>query len=601
MKKVLAAVCVGVAANAAYAMPVSESTALIVGKNYMAKFGQSAEEPKLLATYMDNSATHPAIYVFSANSGNGFVIVSGDDAVRPILGYSNENSFPIDNMSPEVSYWMEYYRKQISDVIASSMTASQEIAQRWGNLVAGTEGSVARKGTAVPPLVATNWDQGTYYNKFCPGSGSSKAPTGCVATAMAIIMKYWNAPAVGTGSYSYVHGTYGSQSANFGETTYEWGLMPNTLNSSSTTESVDAVATLMYHAGVAVRMDYSPSGSGAQVIGWGSYPSARKAFKDYFGYKTTIQGIYREDYTTTEWINTLKDQIDNGLPILYAGFDDGFGAGHAFVFSGYNDDNMFHINWGWSGYYNGYFTVDDLNPDGSGIGGGSGSYNDGQQALINIEPLGEGVMFDLKLNAPIEASALTVAPGEPFSVTANIANVGTMDFMGRYTAAVYDADSNFKAYVQHSPTLTTLQDAHTEFTFESSGLSFANGTYFIKILYRATTASAWTILPDGSGFVNRINLIIDGEPMAAEDVLTLASAISLYPNPATKVVNVDLSAIEANITGINVISATGAKMFAKDLAAAAHVAIPLDGIAAGVYFVSITTDRGLVTKQFVVK
>jgi len=603
MKKVLTIVFAAIAGGSVYAVPVAESVARLAGKNFMTKYVQAKDaEPVLVKTYQDHSGSNAAFYVYSVNSGQGFVIVSGDDAVRPILGYSSDNAFPINNISPEVTYWLEYYNNQISDVIAARKTASGEIAQKWELLLSGSYGKTAGRGTAVSPLVATEWDQGAYYNDLCPGTGASKTPTGCVATAMAQIMKYWNAPTEGTGSYSYTHGTYGALSADFGSTTYDWGVMPVTLNSSSSDESVDAVATLMFHCGVAVKMDYSPSGSGAQVIGWGSYPSALKAFKDYFGYKTTISGEYREDYTTDDWITMLKDEIDAGRPVLYAGFDLSFGAGHAFVFSGYDDDDMFHINWGWSGYYNGYFTVDDLNPDGTGIGGGSGTYNDGQQVLINIEPVGEGVMYNLSLHSDITVSSTIITAGSAFSVTADALNSGNMDFLGRYTAGIYDAaDSSFVAYVQYSPVVTVAMESGIyNGTFTTSGITaMTPGEYFIKILYRGDGASSWALLPDGDGFTNRVNITVTAGTTSLEDVNSAAANIQVYPNPATDYLNIDLSKA-GKVNGIAVFNTIGQKVYVTEQVASL-TRVPVSNLAPGLYFVHISTEKGNVTKQVVIR
>ena len=604
MKKILTVVLAAVAGGSVYAVPVAESTARLAGKNFMAKYIQAKDaEPVLIKSYQDHSGSNAAFYVYSVNEGQGFVIVSGDDAVRPILGYSSGNTFSVNNISPEVTYWLEYYNNQISDVIAANKTASGEIAQRWASLLSGSYGKTANKGTAVSPLVATTWDQGSYYNDLCPGTGASKTPTGCVATAMAQIMKYWNAPTEGTGSYSYTHGTYGALSADFGTTTYNWGVMPTVLNGSSSVESVDAVATLMYHCGVAVRMDYSPEGSGAQVIGWGSYPSALNAFKNYFGYKTTISGEYREDYTTDDWIAMVKDEIDAGRPVLYAGFDGSFGAGHAFVFSGYDDDNMFHINWGWSGYYNGYFTVDDLNPDGTGIGGGSGSYNDGQQILINIEPIGEGVMYDLVLHSDIAVSNTTITAGSGFSVTADALNSGNMDFLGRYTAAVYDAvDSSFVAYVQYSPVVTVAMESGVyNGTFTTSGITdMIPGNYFISVLYRADGASSWSKLPDGEGFINRVNITVTADPTSLRAMNSIADNIIVYPNPATDYLNIDLSKNADKVNGITIFNALGAKVYATH-STASLTRIPVGSLAKGLYLMSIATEKGDVTKQVIIR
>jgi hypothetical protein len=234
----------------------------------------------------------------------------------------------------------------------------------WVNLLDGRKN--VSVSTAVSPLVQTKWDQSPYYNNLCPydNSKGERTVTGCVATAMAQVMNYWEYPKKGTGFHSYNHSKYGTLNANFGSTTYDWANMPNELTSSSSTVQKNAVATLMYHCGVSVDMDYNVSsegGSGAYVISSRSPVThcTEYALKTYFGYKTSIQGVQKADYTTTNWKNLLKAELDASRPIVYAGFGDG---GHCFVCDGYDNNDYFHFNWGWGGLYDGYFALNALIP-----------------------------------------------------------------------------------------------------------------------------------------------------------------------------------------------------------------------------------------------
>ncbi len=283
--------------------------------------------------------------------------------------------------------WLEGYKNEIRFIITNNILQTTEIANDWSSLINGINygGSLGKKA-GVTPLCQTTWDQSPYYNALCPydNSASERTVTGCVATAMAQVMKFWNFPATGTGYHSYNHDTYGTLSANFGSSTYNWTSMPNNVSSNNS-----AVATLMYHCGVSVDMNYgvgSTGGSGAYVISNASPVTncTEYALKNYFGYKSTLQGVEKDNYTQTQWVNLMKTELDAGRPVIYAGF--GSGGGHCFVNDGYDINSFFHFNWGWSGSYNGFFVITALNPGGVGTGGGTGGFNNNHQAVIGIEP-----------------------------------------------------------------------------------------------------------------------------------------------------------------------------------------------------------------------
>jgi hypothetical protein len=418
-------------------------------------------------------------YVFNLDS-TGFVIISGDDAARPVLGYSFESSFDPGNMPINVRKWMEDYKKQIDYAIINHLEATPEIASEWDLYRSGMGMPTAAVSTTVNPLVNTRWDQSPNYNALCPGG----SVTGCVATGMAQIMKYWNYPANGSGFHSYNHETYGTISANFGSATYNWASMPNTLTGPN-----DAVATLMYHCGVGVDMDYSPEVSGAFVVS--AYTNtencAEFALKNYFGYKASMQGLLSSAYTSSQWTTMLKNELTSGRPILYAGF--GSGGGHCFVCDGVDGSGNFHFNWGWSGYYDGYFALNAMNPGGTGTGGGSGGYNSNHQAIIGIEPPVITQQFSLSLYSPVTPSATTLNYGQSFTVSSNFANFGTGDFSGDFCAAIFDNQSNFVQFVE---VLTgySLQAGYaytSNLVFQNSGmLEMLPGQYYIGMFCKPT-------------------------------------------------------------------------------------------------------------------
>ncbi|HNS18748.1 MAG TPA: C10 family peptidase [Bacteroidales bacterium] len=316
----------------------------------------------------DNRVT---MYVFNFTSG-GFVIVAADDASVPILGYSEENSFPADMSCPAVESWMEDYSKQIEQIITRGLSNRETVTQ-WDAIMNGNFPVFKR---SVAPLLTTTWDQGRYYNQMCPADPQGvygHAVTGCVATAMAQIMKYHNFPPQGVGSHAYLHPYYGELSADFGNTAYDWTSMPHNVTSDNI-----PVATLMYHAGVAVNMYYGPVLSGTNS------PIYKTTLVDYFNYQPDIELHYQPEYAEIEdWKNMLRADLDCQLPILYTG-QPSIGWGHAFVCDGYQlipelGIDRFHFNWGWSGFYDGWYIIGTLNP-------GNNDFSFNNLALTGIKP-----------------------------------------------------------------------------------------------------------------------------------------------------------------------------------------------------------------------
>ena len=356
-------ISLGVEAN-----PVDREIAQRVATTFLHNNGVRSVE----LTEVSSVAGFSDVYVFTTESS--FVLVAADDCVQPILGYSLSGRFDYENMPDNKRAWIQGYSDEIRRASENQLRASTEVRQLWQDLAEGNP-DTGRAITAVAPLLQTQWNQTYPYNMLCPGG----SVTGCVATAMAQIMKYWNYPSHGIGSHSYTHSDYGVLSADFQSTYYDWNNMTNTYNGSSTSTQKTAVATLMYHCGVSVDMNYSPSASSA-----GSAIVA-EALKNYFNYSTETAYYERASYSDNVWINMLKADLNLSRPVFYRGT--GSGGGHAFVFDGYNSSNYFHVNWGWGGSCDEYYTINNLNPGPGGTGSGAyGIYNDGQGAVLGIRP-----------------------------------------------------------------------------------------------------------------------------------------------------------------------------------------------------------------------
>ena len=307
--------------------------------------------------------------IFIYNVGTqGFVIISGNTVLPPVLGWSDQGTFPDMEDAPEnYRSWIGRYSEMIEFATANGVTPDEKTQRQWENASLGVFGT--KNTRTVGPLVSTRWNQDCFYNAMCPSTGGGwwgggscgHVYAGCVACAMAQVMKYWNHPEHGFGSHSYVHSEYGTQSADFGNTTYQWDEMPEELYFYN-----DAVATLIYHCGVSVDMQYAASGSGAYSI------DVEDALHDYFGY-CGAKYLSKSSYQEEAWIALLKAEFDLARPVYYSGAHDS--GGHAFVCDGYDENDLMHFNFGWSGSGDGFYSTIDIN-----------GYNQNQAMIIHIYP-----------------------------------------------------------------------------------------------------------------------------------------------------------------------------------------------------------------------
>ena len=304
-------------------------------------------------------------YAFNVRGENGFVIVAGDDRVKPILAYSTSGSFDPQDVAEGFAYMLNSYREEIHYIREHNLTATPDIVAEWDAVAKNGQIKPGRQGRAVVgPLCQTTWNQNFPYNSQCPedpeGNGGY-VYAGCVATAMGQVMKFWDYPEQGIGSHTYNPEGYEQQTANFGETEYHFELMPLSLDSLSTEEDYFYIAQFLHHCGIAVDMQYSGHGSGAYSF------DVPIALSNYFGYSTdsdlpTLSFWGFSLYTNEQWIQMLKDGgLDEHLPLYYSGSDDNGAGGHAFVCDGYDENDYFHFNWGWSGRDDAWCPIGALN------------------------------------------------------------------------------------------------------------------------------------------------------------------------------------------------------------------------------------------------
>lgn len=326
-------------------------------------------------------------YVF--NVGNdGFIIISADDFYRPIIGYSENGAFDVNNIPPALNDYLDGIiagRNVMNNtsVAAPDVTADWKSLEKTGKLVSRNGG----KGSDY--LVKTKWNQDSPYNYCCPADPAGpggRVYVGCLATAMAQLMRFWCYPINGIGSHCYICENYGEICADFENTTYDWDNMPFTLMNNSTEAEKIAVGTLGFHCGVTIDMGYGPDGSGG-----GSIPIV-SAMPTYFGYCDNIQFYSRQDYELEPWCDMLKEHFDMGWPCYYGGCADG--GCHAFVCDGYNDYDLYHFNLGWGGSSDGWYIMD------------TSPYTTVADAMFNFVPQ---VVYDATPSAPTDLVVTTVS------------------------------------------------------------------------------------------------------------------------------------------------------------------------------------------------
>lgn len=349
------------------AAPVDGSKALKIASNFMRlrlEEKSRADVPLQLTEWKDNSLSN--LYLFAGD--HAFVLLSADDRAFPVLGYSLDNGFDVSFIPANTLEWLQMYNQGIQDLKDHGVEATVEVKESWRQLMEGVLPSVENRAE-VAPLIATHWGQREPYNYSCPGH----ALTGCVATTMSQIMRYYEYPNQGYGYHSYNHPVYGTLYASFGQTTYDWDNMPLTASAYSPSIVQQALGTLFYQCGVSVDMDYAIDGSAAYST------DVPEVMKTYFKYAPDIVLDDKSYYSQSAWETLIKDELNASRPVYYSA--NGNAGGHAFLCDGYDAYDKFHMNWGWSGNYDGYYQIGALNPD------EETHYNNLNRIITHIYPL----------------------------------------------------------------------------------------------------------------------------------------------------------------------------------------------------------------------
>lgn len=357
MRRYLYLLCLALlGCGSAWAAHVPRARAVQVAAHvYAARHPAGAGGAQATATHLLHWQRQPVIWAVNFDGG-GFVLLSADDRAQPILGIGDAGAYDPALRVPGMDFLVEEWSRQVHHIVRNGIAATPRIAGEWARWEAGEANATAAAGlplpylpVVVPPLLSTTWNQGCYYNANCPVDGAgacSRTWTGCGATALAQSLKYHAWPPTGHGSHSYVHGTYGTQSANYGATSYSWGAMPNSLGAANPN-----VAQLMHQCGVALDMNYGTTESTC------FFTALNDAMKAYFRYSLLTSGRSKLMYSDTQWDSVLRVELNAARIVPYNG------GTHIWVCDGYQTSpDLYHMNWGWGGTYNGYYAHNNLNP-----------------------------------------------------------------------------------------------------------------------------------------------------------------------------------------------------------------------------------------------
>ncbi len=328
--------------------------------------------PSLRLAYkaVDKLTSKASFYVFDRGESDGFVIVSGDDRLRDVLGYTTSGSFDWDSAPENMKWWLSQYQEEIEAYLS-------EAGSDYSPVMRSASRATAPERT-IAPLVTTRWNQSEPFNNMCPTINGRRAVTGCVATALAQIINYHRYPVKGIGQNSYTTDDGVNVSCDFSSITFDWNNMRDEYTANSPATSRNAVAQLMFACGASVFMSYGLNESSAGDV------AVPHALCEYFGYDKGVKLLGRSQYSLSDWQQIVYDELAASRPVYYSG--QASNGGHAFVCDGYAGNGYFHINWGWGGLSDGDFALTALNPNDQGIGSYQGGYNSSQSIIVGIQP-----------------------------------------------------------------------------------------------------------------------------------------------------------------------------------------------------------------------
>ena len=498
-------IAIGLIANAG---EVTEQQALQKAQKFMQGKQFSQKALRRAASTKGSSA----YYVFNVGENGGFVIVAGDDSMTEILGYAERGNFDLANAPSNVRWWLGQYEKAANETIGVSLKSVQRRADEPKEEIA--------------PFITTTWGQNEPYNAQCPKINGTSCVTGCVATAMSQVMNYYQWPETTSEIAAYTTITNQIVMTKLDATSFNWNNMTS-----------DDIARLMLYTGQAVGMDYGIESSGAYDA---RIPGAMIG---KFGYDNGARIAYRNGYQNSAWETLIYNELKEGRPVIYGG-QSGAG-GHSFICHGYRD-NMFYINWGWNGWYDGYFALTALNPD------GTGAYSRDQTAIIGIQkPVGGEAPTSpkvtvTKMSITSDATVSRNSSADNFTgicIECTLQNSFINDQTVQIGYALYQGTEQ-KQVLSYGEVNLTPSNSVTSTSTMSFGSALANGTYRIVPVYRENESSDW-IADEGSDYRYVETVVADNTltmkvmPDAAHDERLVFEVISTS-EAAVRATNTDI-------------------------------------------------------------
>lgn len=483
----------------AMADKVSKTEAQQIAQSFMVRQMQHkgkaryAPVPQKMLVGSKVEGDYAPFYVYNVEGDGGFVIVSGNDAVGTILGYSDTGTFDMTNAPSNIVTMMQMFARVVENANERGSARKADAVPSKGKVV-------------VAPLLDEEgilWGQDWPYNQQMPTYTDKEGNVrhyyvGCVATAMAQIMRYYKYPAQGRGTFSYESNLGQTFTADYGSTTYDWSNMPAVADESMPQEQIDQVARLSWQAAVGVSMTLMPSGSGAlsqPVVG---------TLVDHFGYDQGMSYKIREYFSTEQWISMIKKELDAKRPVYYSASNEDGRGGHAYVCDGYDDQDFVHINWGWYGKSNGYFYVNALNPYDLGIGANGGGYNLQQEIIVGIQtPQTPENRRYWDMYCATRFAIVYDASG--ISCISYIENHTTHDFDGTLALALTDDNGNIKGILGGEPLqikgVTPMEKpwiGYKAVTFRMSSPlvadGMADGNYRLQFAVQGSGEDYWSLV-----------------------------------------------------------------------------------------------------------
>jgi len=600
-----------------HAERIGADIALRVATRFVEHFSPLRKSPVLHLVYtgtkdisfpLRSSDDEGLLYIYNVGDNEGFVIVSGDDCVQPILGYSTEGYFGADRMPDNLKNWLRNYEKEIEAVRSGEYIVSGEAKKIWADLLESVNTKLANGFTLQTAL----WDQGEPYNSLCPLNQRKQTYTGCVATAMGIAMKYYKWPEKGKGEHAYETRTDGIPlSASF-DVAYDWGNMLESYTKRQQTPQWsalqgEAVATLMYHCGVATEMDYGTESSGAYST------DAVKALITYFGYDNGMYQLYRDIYSANDWHERIRKELDERRIVLYDGQTKDE-EGHMFLIDGYTESDYFHVNWGWSGLANGYYLLSSLDPDLQGIGGsksGAG-YSNNQSAIVGMqkakkdsEPNYE--VFFYRVKGPRSPYGLytdvqKVEKNKPFRLYfSQVFNFGFRTLQGPLGVFLEDKNS----VVKDTLCLIDLGEGlpGNYMIWEPNGIRMNIRTEIEEgdrmQMYYSTGDDKWKAVRNEPGYATTVNVYNDNTT-SNPTIHNKETGVRVFPGTVESEVTV--TSASGYIAQVSLFDLSG--RLAKDYYSGRQeisVTLTLSDLPSGVYIVSVRTSEGYSRHKIVKK